>query len=85
VVSSTRARTARGRRVDSRREATGAELGKQPGNEESRVTAGLLLACPGARSYSFDAVPVRQVDYPDLEHVTVTRDFLNDPRKFVGG
>ena len=44
----------------------------------------ILLACPGARIYSFDAIPISEVEYADLEHVTVTREFLNDPGKFVG-
>lgn len=39
----------------------------------------ILLACPGARIYSFDAPPIREVSYADLAHVTVMRDFLNDP------
>jgi predicted ATPase len=43
----------------------------------------ILLACPGARIYSFDAVPIGVVDYCDLRHVTVTREFLNDPAKFL--
>jgi predicted ATPase len=45
----------------------------------------ILLACPGARIYSFDTVPIADVPYQDLEHVVVTRDFLNDPSRFVGG
>jgi predicted ATPase len=45
----------------------------------------ILLACPGARIYSFDETPIAQVAYRDLEHVVVTRDFLNDPRRFIGG
>jgi predicted ATPase len=44
----------------------------------------ILLACPGARIYSFDQVPIAEVEYESLEHVTVTREFLNDPGKFVG-
>jgi predicted ATPase len=44
----------------------------------------ILLACPGARIYSFDAVPIMGVAYGDLEHVTITRDFLNDPKPFIG-
>jgi predicted ATPase len=44
----------------------------------------ILLACPGARIYSFDTVPVRAAAYGELEHVTVTRDFLNDPQRFTG-
>jgi predicted ATPase len=45
----------------------------------------ILLACPGARIYSFDASPIVEVAYGDLEHVVITRDFLNDPAKFLGG
>ncbi|HYW09707.1 MAG TPA: AAA family ATPase, partial [Longimicrobium sp.] len=36
----------------------------------------ILLALPGARIYSFDSVPLCEVPYADLEHVTLTRDFL---------
>jgi predicted ATPase len=43
----------------------------------------ILLAYPGARIYSFDQVPVASVAYEDLEHVAVTRDFLNDPKRFL--
>lgn len=43
----------------------------------------ILLAYPGARIYSFDGVPVRAVDYASLEHVNLTRDFLNDPQRFL--
>ena len=43
----------------------------------------ILLACPGARIYSFDHPPVAKVSYADLEHVTVMRDFLNDPDAYI--
>jgi predicted ATPase len=43
----------------------------------------ILLACPGARIYSFDRTPITEVPYDELEHVTVTRDFLNDPSRFI--
>jgi predicted ATPase len=43
-----------------------------------------LLAHPGARIYSFDQVPIAPVAYEELEHVVVTRDFLNDPKRFLG-
>lgn len=43
----------------------------------------ILLAFPGARIYSFDRVPVGPVAYDDLDHVTLTRDFLNNPRAFL--
>jgi predicted ATPase len=43
----------------------------------------ILLACPGARIYSFDASPITEVEYAELEHVIVTRNFLNDPESFL--
>jgi predicted ATPase len=45
----------------------------------------ILLACPGARIYSFDETPIAEVGFETLEHVTVTRDFLNDPKRFIEG
>ena len=43
----------------------------------------ILLAFPGARIYSFDDGPVRAVEYASLDHVTLTRDFLNAPERFL--
>ncbi len=43
----------------------------------------ILLAFPDATILSFDEDPVRSVRYEDLEHVTLTRDFLADPRAFL--
>ena len=43
----------------------------------------ILLACPEATIWSFDEAPIRRVAYADLEHVTLTRDFLNDPAAFL--
>lgn len=43
----------------------------------------ILLACPDARIYSFDATPVARVHYDELEHVAVLRAFLNDPGAFL--
>ena len=43
----------------------------------------ILLACPGARILSFDTVPVSDAEYEDLDHVQVTRDFLNDPERYL--
>lgn len=43
----------------------------------------ILLAFPDAVIYSFDQVPPAAVAYGDLDHVTLTRDFLNDPRAFL--
>ncbi|HZF67130.1 MAG TPA: AAA family ATPase [Gemmatirosa sp.] len=43
----------------------------------------ILLAYPGARIYGFDDAPVREVPYEELEHVRVTRDFLNAPERYL--
>ncbi|WP_394850545.1 AAA family ATPase [Pendulispora brunnea] len=43
----------------------------------------ILLACPGARIFSFDDPPIRAIAYDALEHVRVTRDFLHDPAKYL--
>jgi predicted ATPase len=43
----------------------------------------ILLAFPGARIYSFDSAPVREVAYEELEHVTLTRDFLRAPERYL--
>jgi len=43
----------------------------------------ILMAFPGARILSFDQTPIREVVYDDLEHVRLTRDFLNRPEQFL--
>ena len=43
----------------------------------------ILLAYPAARIYSFDSVPVSQVEYGELDHVRLTRDFLNEPGRYL--
>ena len=43
----------------------------------------LVLAFPEARIYSFDATPIRSVAYEDLDHVRITRDFLNARERFL--
>lgn len=43
----------------------------------------ILLACPGATIYSFDERPVSAVEYDSLEHVRLTREFLNEPQRFL--
>ncbi len=43
----------------------------------------MLLAFPGAAIYSFDRVPIAPLPYEDLEHVALTRAFLNDPAPFL--
>ena len=43
----------------------------------------ILLACPGARILTFDTTPVSDADYEELEHVRVTRDFLNHRERYL--
>ncbi|HUQ78373.1 MAG TPA: AAA family ATPase [Patescibacteria group bacterium] len=43
----------------------------------------ILLACPDAAIWSFDSTPIRRVAWRDLGHVTLTREFLNDPDAFL--
>lgn len=43
----------------------------------------ILLAVPGAAIFDFDQVPVARVAWDDLEHVRLTREFLNDPQRFL--
>jgi predicted ATPase len=43
----------------------------------------LLMAFPGAAIFSLDGGEARRVAWNDLEHVAVTRDFLNNPEAFL--
>ena len=43
----------------------------------------ILMALPGADILSFDRPPVRRVRYEEVEHVSLTRDFLNNPEPFL--
>jgi predicted ATPase len=44
----------------------------------------MLLAFPDSQIYSFDSTPIRSVAYEELDHVRITRDFLNAPQRYVG-
>ena len=43
----------------------------------------MLLAFPDAQIYSFDSTPVEVVAYDNLDHVRITRDFLNAPARYL--
>lgn len=43
----------------------------------------ILMSLPGARVLSLDDGAPRQVAYADLDHVRLTRDFLNNPETFL--
>jgi len=42
----------------------------------------ILLACEGARIYSFDHVPVRFIEYEDTEHYQIYRKFMIDRKSY---
>ena len=43
----------------------------------------ILLAFPGSCIYGFDGGKIAEVAYDELEHVTLTRSFLNDPGRYL--
>ncbi len=43
----------------------------------------ILLACPGAEIWSCDGERLETVPWDELEHVTLTRSFLNDPERYL--
>lgn len=43
----------------------------------------ILMAFPAAVILNFDQIPVQPVKYQDLDHVRLTRDFLNNPDAYL--
>jgi len=43
----------------------------------------ILMAFPDAQIYNFDSHPVGEIAYEDVEHVSLTRAFLNNPNSFL--
>lgn len=43
----------------------------------------LLLAYPGAHIYQLSTTGIDEIAYNDIEHVTITRDFLADPARYT--
>jgi len=43
----------------------------------------MLLAYPGARIYSFDSAPIREVAFEELDHVVLMREFLKEPGRYI--
>lgn len=43
----------------------------------------IILAYPGATILSFDGGKIEKVDYANLDHVVVTKTFLNDPAHYL--
>ena len=43
----------------------------------------IIMAFPNAEIYSFDADEIQKVDYENLEHVTLTKSFLQNPQAYL--
>ena len=43
----------------------------------------ILMAYPEARILQFDEGDIREIPYNEVEHVTVTRSFLNNPDSYL--
>jgi predicted ATPase len=43
----------------------------------------ILLGFPGATIYTCDRVPIERVEFEELDHVVVTRDFLNNRERYL--
>lgn len=43
----------------------------------------IILACPGARIYSFNGGAVRKVEYEETEHYQIYRDFMEDRGRYL--
>jgi predicted ATPase len=43
----------------------------------------ILLAYPNATIYNFTGGEIIETDYDSLEHVQITRDFLNNPESYL--
>ena len=43
----------------------------------------ILMAFPGASILNFDSYPIKEIAYDELEHVSLTKAFLNNPELFL--
>ncbi|MBW1722421.1 MAG: AAA family ATPase [Deltaproteobacteria bacterium] len=43
----------------------------------------ILLACPGARIYNFDTIPISLIEYEDTEHYRIYREFFKNPERVL--
>jgi predicted ATPase len=43
----------------------------------------ILMACPDAMIYTCDTHPISQIQYDEIEHVKLFRDFLSEPENFI--
>jgi len=59
------------------------EMVEQNGQFIIATHSPIILAFPGATILSFDKLPIQAVAYADLEHVNLTKAFLNNPEAFL--
>ena len=61
------------------------DMGKKAGHAQFIIASHspILLACPGATIYSFDAVPVREISYEETEHYRIYHRFMKDRDAFL--
>lgn len=59
------------------------ELVKQNAQGIIATHSPIIMAFPGALIYSFDGVTIQAVKYDELDHVSVTRAFLENPGRVV--
>ena len=45
----------------------------------------ILLALPEATIYSFDHIPIKEINYEDTDYYQIYKDFLNDRGKYLDG
>jgi predicted ATPase len=43
----------------------------------------IIMAFPGAVIYNFDGEKIEQINYADVEHVRITRTFLENPERYL--
>ncbi len=43
----------------------------------------ILMAYPEAQILSFDGTEMKEVAYDDVDHVSLTRSFLNNPENYI--
>jgi predicted ATPase len=43
----------------------------------------IILAFPGATILNFDTLPIQPVEYHDIDHVALMKDFLNNPESYL--
>lgn len=61
------------------------EMGRE-GNAQFIIAthSPILLALPGACIYSFNHIPVKEVNYEDTDYYRIYKDFLNHREKYIG-